>query len=154
MVTKVHGLCSVLIVVIPVPVLSKANWKKMKNIKEEKSKKHHKKPEALNVEARWGKLFSVPMLHITVPELHIKDLLEITDKIIADPDAIDHSSQLAGKIYKGKQLSVPLNYNKKVINFQNFTQKCCEAYIKEVREYDSNASRIWKEFTLNKKKPT
>ena len=54
----------------------------MKNTKEEKSKQHHKKPEPLNVEARWGKLFSVPMLHITVPELYIKDLLEITDKII------------------------------------------------------------------------
>ena len=121
----------------------------MKNTKEEKSKQHHKKPEPLNVEARWGKLFSVPMLHITVPEQYVKDILEVTDKIIADPDAIDHSSQLAGKIYKGKQLSVPLNYNKKVINFQNFTQKCCEAYVKEVREYDSNASRIWKEFTLN-----
>ena len=111
--------------------------------------KKEKKPEPLNVEARWGKLFSVPMLHITVPEQYVKDVLEVTDKIIADPDAIDHSSQLAGKIYKGKQLSVPLNYNKKVINFQNFTQKCCEAYVKEVREYDSNASRIWKEFTLN-----
>ena len=49
--------------------------------KEEKSKKQHKKPEPLNVEARWGKLFSVPMLHITVPEQYVKDMLEITDKI-------------------------------------------------------------------------
>ena len=49
----------------------------MKNTKEEKSKKQHKKPEPLNVEARWGKLFSVPMLHITVPELYIKDLIDI-----------------------------------------------------------------------------
>ena len=50
------------------------------SMQKEKSKKSHKKPEPLNVEARWGKLFSVPMLHITVPELYIKDLLEITDK--------------------------------------------------------------------------
>ena len=46
----------------------------MKNTKEEKSSKKHKKPEPLNVEARWGKLFSVPMLHITVPEQYVKDM--------------------------------------------------------------------------------
>ena len=36
--------------------------------------KKQKKPEPLNVEARWGKLFSVPMLHITVPEQYVKDM--------------------------------------------------------------------------------
>ena len=120
----------------------------MKNTKEEKSKKD-KKAEPLNVAARWGKLFAVPMLHITVPDSYIEDLTEITDKIIADPDAIDHSESLAGKIYKGKQLSIPLNYNKKVIAFQNFIHKCCDAFIKDVREHDSNASRIWKEFAID-----
>ena len=119
----------------------------MKNIKEEKSKKQHKKPEPLNVEARWGKLFSVPMLHITVPEQYVKELLEVTDKIIEDPDAIDHSSQLAGKMYDGKQLSIPLNYNKKVIKFQNFVQLCCEKFIKTVRERDENTRRMWETFT-------
>ena len=67
----------------------------MKNIKEEKSKKHHKKPEPLNIKATWWHLFSQPMIQLTVPEQYVKELLGVTDKIIADPDSIDHSSQLA-----------------------------------------------------------
>lgn len=116
----------------------------MKNIKEEKSKKQHKKPEPLNVEARWAGLFSEPVLHIIVPELYVKDLLEITDKIIADPDAIDYSSNRAEKIYTGRQLSIPLNYNKKAVNFHNFTKQCCEAFIKREsgKEFDT-AMNMW-----------
>ena len=119
----------------------------MKNTKEEKSKKHHKKPEPLNIKATWWPLFSEPMIRLTAPDQSIKHLLEVTDKIIADPDSIDHSSQLAGKMYNGKQLSIPLNYNKKVINFQNIIRLCCEEFIKTVREGDDNTRRMWEKFT-------
>ena len=119
----------------------------MKNIKEEKSKKHHKQPEPLNIKATWYHLFSEPMIRLTAPDQSIKDLLEVTDKIIADPDSIDHSSQLAGKMYNGKQLSIPLNYNKKVIKFQNIIRLCCEEFIKTVREGDDNTRRMWEKFT-------
>jgi len=119
----------------------------MKNIKEEKSKKQYKKPEPLNIKATWWHLFSQPMIQLTVPEQYVKELLGVTDKIIADPDSIDHSSQLAGKMYDGKQLSIPLNYNKKVIKFQNFVRLCCEKFIKTVREGDENTRRMWETFT-------
>ena len=67
---------------------------------------------------------------------------EIKAVIIPDPDAIDHSESLAGKIYKGKQLSIPLNYNKKVIAFQNFIYKCCDAFMPYVFPKD-NGKNTW-----------
>jgi len=104
------------------------------------TEKKEKINSQMQCKAQWFKLFPELGLKIEIPKNFIKELIKITDKILKDPDRIDHSNNLAGQIMSGQQISLPLNYNKKIIEFQKLIQET----VKE----DSNGIKLWYDFDM------
>ena len=99
--------------------------------------------------AQWFKLFPELGLKVELPKEFIEDLIKITDKILKDPDRIDHSTNLAGQIMKGQQVSLPLDYNKKIIEFQNLIKNCSSRLIQEIAKEDGNGKKLWQDFEMD-----
>jgi len=112
------------------------------------TEKKEKINSQMQCKAQWFKLFPQLGLKIEIPKNFIKELIKITDKILKDPDRIDHSNNLAGQIMSGQQISLPLNYNKKIIEFQNLIQNCCAKLIQETVKSDSNGIKLWYDFDM------
>ena len=110
--------------------------------------KKEKEPQ-IKCSAQWFKLFPELGLKVELPKEFIEDLIKITDKILKDPDRIDHSTNLAGQIMKGQQVSLPLDYNKKIIEFQNLIKNCSSRLIQEIAKEDGNGKKLWQDFEMD-----
>ena len=111
-------------------------------------KKEKTEPQ-LKCKAQWFKLFPELGLKVEIPKTFVEELIKITDKILKDPDKIDHSTNLAGQISKGQQISLPLNYNKKIVEFQNIIKNCSAQLIRETAKADSNGINLWNDFDMD-----
>ena len=111
--------------------------------------KKEKTDPQLKCKAQWFKLFPELGLKVEIPKTFVEELIKITDKILKDPDKIDHSTNLAGQISKGQQISLPLNYNKKIVEFQNIIKNCSAQLIRETAKADSNGINLWSDFDMD-----
>ena len=110
-------------------------------------KKEKTEPQ-LKCKAQWLKLFPELALKVEIPKNFTEELIKITDKILKDPDRVDHSKNLAGFMKKGQQIALPLNYNKKIIEFQNLIKNCSTKLIQETAQFDSNGINLWHDFDI------
>ena len=79
----------------------------------------------INVYQPW----SVPLLHTTLPNTLLKDLIELTDLIGEDSDRVNIGNSLAGELEEENEIDVALLTN---IKFKDYILKLTHEYLKIV----------------------